>query len=101
MEQEAVQVRPLVQITGEGEFNEIFMEEARIPEENVIGDVGNGWAVAITTLMNERTGIAFASQALLQIQLRKLVELAKRTASNGGSAAEDPLVRQRIAQLHV
>src|SRR5207302_5322029 len=101
MEQEGVEVKPLVQITGEAEFNEIFMEEARIPEENVIGGVGNGWAVAITTLMNERTGIAFASQALLQIQLRKLIDLAKNVRANGGSAADDPIVRQRIAQLHI
>jgi alkylation response protein AidB-like acyl-CoA dehydrogenase len=101
MEQEGVEVKPLVQITGESEFNEIFMEEARIPDENVIGGVGNGWTVAITTLMNERTGIAFASQALLQIQLRKLIELAKETGRNGGSAADDPLTRQRIAQLYV
>jgi alkylation response protein AidB-like acyl-CoA dehydrogenase len=101
MEQEGVEVKPLVQITGEAEFNEIFMEEARIPEENVIGGVGNGWTVAITTLMNERTGIAFASQALLQIQLRKLIELAKSTRTNGDLAVDDPMIRQRIAQLHI
>src|ERR1700682_4017301 len=63
MEQEGVQVRPLVQITGEGEFNEIFIEEARIPEANVVGGVGNGWGVAITTLMNERAGLAFGAIA--------------------------------------
>jgi alkylation response protein AidB-like acyl-CoA dehydrogenase len=101
MEQEGVEVKPLVQITGEAEFNEIFMEEARISDENVIGDVGNGWAVAITTLMNERTGIAFASQAQVQIQLRRLIELAKRTGTDGETAADDPLIRQRIAQLYV
>ena len=53
MEQEGVTVRPLRQITGEAEFNELFLEEARIPDENVVGGVGNGWTVAITTLMNE------------------------------------------------
>ena len=56
MEQDAVQVRPLRQITGEAEFNELFIEEARIPDENVVGGVGNGWGVAITTLMHERAG---------------------------------------------
>jgi alkylation response protein AidB-like acyl-CoA dehydrogenase len=101
MEQEGVEVKPLVQITGEAEFNEIFMEEARIPDENVIGGVGNGWAVAITTLMNERSGIAFASQALLQIQLRKLIELAQTTSRNGRPASEDPEMRQRLAQLFI
>ena len=56
-------MRPLVQITGEGEFNEIFIEEARIPDANVVGGVGNGWGVAITTLMNERAGLAFGAIA--------------------------------------
>ena len=56
MEQDGVEVKPLVQITGEAEFNEIFMDEAYIPDENVVGGVGNGWGVAITTLMNERAG---------------------------------------------
>ena len=44
MEQDGVEVKPLVQITGEAEFNEIFMDEAYIPDENVVGEVGNGWA---------------------------------------------------------
>ncbi len=57
MEQEEVQIRPLRQITGEAEFNELFIEEARIPDENVVGGVGNGWGVAITTLMHERAGL--------------------------------------------
>ena len=102
MEQEAVQVRPLVQITGEGEFNEIFIEGARIPEENVVGEVGNGWAVAITTLMNERAGLAFGAIAQIQKGLAGLVRLASEVREEGGSsAAEDSYFRQRIAQLHI
>src|SRR5918999_3954573 len=62
MDQEAVQVRPLRQITGESEFNELFIEEARIADEHVVGGVGNGWGVAITTLMHERAGLAFGLQ---------------------------------------
>jgi len=101
MEQEGVQVRPLVQITGEGEFNEIFMEEARIPDENVVGGVGNGWQVAITTLMNERAGIAFSAIAQISNSLGRLEALARETRVNGGTAAEDPLYRDRIAQLRI
>jgi alkylation response protein AidB-like acyl-CoA dehydrogenase len=101
MEQEGVEVKPLVQITGEAEFNEIFMDEARIPEENVIGGVGNGWTVAITTLMNERVGIAFASQALLKIQLERLIEFAQRRTHDGHAPSEDPETRQRVAQLYI
>jgi alkylation response protein AidB-like acyl-CoA dehydrogenase len=101
MEQDGVQVRPLVQITGEGEFNEIFIEEARIPDANVVGGVGNGWTVAITTLMNERAGLAFAAIAGIANSLKRLNKLAVETRVNGASAAEDPVIRQRIAQLHI
>ena len=71
MEQDAVQVRPLRQITGESEFNELFIEEARIPDENIIGGEGNGWAVAITTLMHERATLAFGLQVSVQIALAR------------------------------
>ncbi|MCU0267546.1 MAG: acyl-CoA dehydrogenase family protein [Acidimicrobiales bacterium] len=57
MRSEGVEVRPLRQITGEAEFNEVYLTDARIPDENRIGAVGEGWRVALTTLMNERTAI--------------------------------------------
>jgi alkylation response protein AidB-like acyl-CoA dehydrogenase len=96
MDQDAVQVRPLRQITGEAEFNELFIEEARIPDENVVGGVGNGWTVAITTLMHERAGIGASSAAGVKIALGQLVELAKERG-----VADDPVIRQRIAQLEI
>src|SRR3954471_18902554 len=65
MEQDEVDVRPLRQITGEAEFNELFIEGARIPDANVVGGVGNGWKVALTTLMNERAGLGFFLQVHL------------------------------------
>ena len=99
MEQDEVEVRPLVQITGEAEFNELFMEEARIPHENIVGGEGNGWAVAITTLMHERATLAFGLQVAVQIALRELVQKAKESRANGGAASEDVVVRQRLAQL--
>jgi alkylation response protein AidB-like acyl-CoA dehydrogenase len=96
MEQEGVQVRPLVQITGEPEFNEIFLEEARISDENVIGGVGNGWAVALTTLMNERAGLGAGSAIQVKIALGQLIELAREKGLD-----EDPVTRQKIAQLWI
>jgi alkylation response protein AidB-like acyl-CoA dehydrogenase len=101
MEQEGVEAKPLVQITGEGEFNEVFIEEARIPDENVIGEVGSGWGVAITTLMNERAGLAFGAIAQIQNSLGRLARLATEVRLGGGSAADDSYYRQRIAQLHI
>src|SRR3989440_361285 len=96
MEQDAVQVRPLRQITGEAEFNELFIEEARIPDANVVGGVGNGWTVALTTLMNERAGLGFA----LQIRLRQLLDDLIAKAGERG-LLEDPLYADALAELHV
>jgi alkylation response protein AidB-like acyl-CoA dehydrogenase len=101
MEQDAVQVRPLRQITGEAEFNELFLEEARIPSENIVGGEGNGWNVAITTLMHERATLAFGLQVAVQIALRELMEKARSSPVNGGMASEDPVIRQRLAQLYI
>jgi alkylation response protein AidB-like acyl-CoA dehydrogenase len=96
MEQDAVQVRPLRQITGESEFNELFIEEARIPDANVVGGVGNGWKVALTTLMNERAGLGFA----LQIRLRHLLDdLIDAAAARG--VLSDPLYADALADLHL
>ena len=67
----------------------------------MVGGVGNGWTVAITTLMNERAGLAFGAIAQIANSLKRLDELASRTRVNGGTAAEDPGYRQRIAQLHI
>ena len=96
MEQEAVQIRPLRQITGEAEFNELFIEEARIPDANVIGGVGNGWKVALTTLMNERAGLGFA----LQVRLRQLLDDLFAAAAERG-LLDDPLYADKLADLHV
>jgi alkylation response protein AidB-like acyl-CoA dehydrogenase len=101
MDQPGVEAKPLVQITGEGEFNEVFMQEARIPEENVIGSVGDGWGVAITTLMNERAGLAFGAISQIHNSLAKLAKLADEVRLGGGSAADDSYYRQRIAQLFI
>lgn len=96
MEQEEVQVRPLHQITNEPEFNELFIEEARIPDENVVGGVGNGWGVAITTLMNERAGLGAASAASVKVALGELIDAARERG-----VADDPVIRQKLAQLTI
>lgn len=94
-----VEVRPLRQITGEAEFSEIFLDGVRVPADHVLGEVGNGWAVAITTLMNERASLGIALTVRLEVALRRLVGLARSTRRDGGRAADDPLVRDRIAEL--
>src|SRR3954466_1783901 len=96
MEQDGVEVRPLRQITGEAEFNELFMEEARIPHDNIVGGENNGWRVAITTLMHERARLAFAPPGGGQAALRQVIERAKGLGVDGG-----PVIRQRLAQLQI
>jgi alkylation response protein AidB-like acyl-CoA dehydrogenase len=96
MEQDEVQVRPLRQITGEAEFNELFIEEARIPAANVLGGEGNGWKVALTTLMNERAGLAF----FLQVRLRQLLDEVFAQASQRG-LLDDPVVADKLGELHL
>jgi alkylation response protein AidB-like acyl-CoA dehydrogenase len=96
MEQDAIEVRPLRQITGEPEFNELFFEEAFVPDENLVGGEGNGWNVAITTLMHERAGLGASAALGLSQSLDELVELVRERG-----LAEDPLVRQRIARLKI
>src|SRR3954465_4457108 len=96
MEQDGVQVVPLRQITGDPEFNELFIEEARIPGENLLGGEGNGWKVALTTLMNERAGLGF----FLQVRLRQMVdELYEEAAARG--LLDDPVVADRLGGLHL
>jgi alkylation response protein AidB-like acyl-CoA dehydrogenase len=96
MEQDGVEVVPLRQITGEQEFNELFIDGARIPDENVLGGVGNGWKVALTTLMNERAGLAF----FLQVRLRQLLDRLIEEAGARG-LLEDPVVADRLGELHL
>jgi alkylation response protein AidB-like acyl-CoA dehydrogenase len=96
MEQDAVDVRPLRQITGESEFNELFIEDAYVPDENVVGGEGNGWMVAITTLMHERAGLGGSAALGLSVALDELIELAKERGR-----ADDPVLRQRIAELKI
>jgi len=96
LRQPGVEVRPLRQITGASEFNEVFFDRAFVSEDNVIGGVGNGWTIAITTLMFERAGLGAASAMQMQLSLR---DLAKLIRDRGRGA--DPLVRRRFGRLVV
>jgi alkylation response protein AidB-like acyl-CoA dehydrogenase len=96
MESPGVEVRPLHQITGDAEFNEVFFKDTPVPKENVLGTPGRGWDVAITTLLHERGTLGMALAVRAAVTARDLIDLVR--ASGRGS---DPLVRQRIAQHYI
>ena len=93
MRSPGVEVRPLRQITGDPEFNEVFFTDVRVPRESMLGKPGDGWNVAMTTLLHERGTLGFSLTAALERQVLHLVKLAKECG-----AADDPVVRDRIAQ---
>jgi alkylation response protein AidB-like acyl-CoA dehydrogenase len=101
MKTPGLSIRPLRQITGEAEFNEVFLENARVPAGNVVGKVNEGWGVALTTLAYERDVLTMIRHISLRTALERLVALAKRTIRHGRPASQDPVMRQKIASLAV
>ncbi len=86
-----VEVRPLRQITGDAEFNEIFLTGVRVPRENLLGEIGGGWQVAMTTLLHERGTLGLALVSRLEVSVRKLLELARERGAT-------PLQRDAVAR---
>ncbi len=128
MHQPGVEVRPLREMTGRAMFNEVFIDEARVPDANVIGGLNNGWAVANTTLMIERASIGSGGGGGLGVALpgsiaghlgRKVGEFTSTRAGTAAGAVGantvkqfaalaralgrdgDPIVRQGLAELHI
>jgi len=90
-----VEVRPLRQITGEAEFNEIFFTDVEVPAANLLGEEGQGWMVAMTTLLHERGTLGFALSAQLEVHLGRLLEVARERV-NGDAVARDKVAREWI-----
>ncbi len=99
MRSPGITVRPLRQMTGEAEFNEVFLDAVRVPVANVVGKVNEGWQVAMTALAYERDLLTFIRNISLRMALDRLVTLAKKTERNGARAADDPVVRQGLVAL--
>jgi alkylation response protein AidB-like acyl-CoA dehydrogenase len=100
MKSPGIGVRPLRQITGESEFAEVAFRDVRVPIENVVGNVNQGWDVAIGTLMHERGTFGAGLQITFRRNMERLIELARELRRNGKSSAQDPLIRQKLAQCY-
>ena len=94
-----ITVRPLVQMTGEPGFNEVFFEDVHVPKENLVGQLHAGWTVANSTLLHERNMLASTTRT--QQLFDAVVRRAKKTTRAGRPATADPLVRQRLADLAI
>jgi alkylation response protein AidB-like acyl-CoA dehydrogenase len=96
LDQPGVTVRPIEQLTGTAEFNEVFFDDAVCAADDILGQSGQGWAVAMALLGFERGVSTLGQQMLFQNELDDIIKIAKQ---NG--AAKDPMIRQRIAEAHM
>jgi alkylation response protein AidB-like acyl-CoA dehydrogenase len=99
MKTPGIEVKPLKQMTGDSEFNEMFLDNVRVPVSNRLGEENRGWYVAMGTLAFERAGMG---QAIMFKQvLNEIFRLAAKTKRNGIPAIKDPIIRQRLAQCAI
>ncbi|MGO9062664.1 MAG: acyl-CoA dehydrogenase family protein [Candidatus Binataceae bacterium] len=99
MHSPGITVRPLVQMTGDRGFNEVFFENVRVPRKNLVGKLNEGWQIANSTLVHERNilGAATTSQQLFN----RLLALARSIKRNGDPLTSDPVFRQRLTALEI
>jgi alkylation response protein AidB-like acyl-CoA dehydrogenase len=100
MQSPGVEIRPLFQITGDAEFNEVFFTDVRLPAENLLGEVGDGWRVATTTLMNERVALGGSTADRGVGNISVLVKTWKERQNNFGES-ERKVLRDRVAKLWI
>lgn len=99
MKTPGITVRPLVQMTGDAGFNEVFFEDVRVPRQNLIGELNKGWQVANATLAHERNMLGSTTRT--QQMFQNLLHVAQTRQRYGKPASEDPVIRQRLADLMI
>ncbi len=94
MQSPGISIRPLVQMTGGAEFNQVFLEHVRVPKSRLLGRLNEGWRVAVSTLSHERGGMGQC------MRLHRTVHMVEELARRRGKG-KDPVLRQQVAQLHI
>ncbi|TAL04192.1 MAG: hypothetical protein EPO08_02065 [Rhodospirillaceae bacterium] len=99
MKTPGITIRPLRQISGESEFNEMFFDDVQVPAENIVGEVNGGWAIAMTTLAFERgPEDALGRQMRFKQELDELLTTLASLKRDGGHVIDDPIIRQKLAK---
>ena len=98
MKTPGITVKPLRQMTGEAEFNEVFFEDVAVPRANLLGEINSGWRTAVTTMTHERGTMTMAMARGFENSFADLVSMCRRM---GPRVIDDPLRRQRVAQLYI
>jgi alkylation response protein AidB-like acyl-CoA dehydrogenase len=101
MNSPGVTVKPLKQMHGGSDFNEVFFDNVRVPRANLLGQLNDGWRVSMTTLANERGTSALSQYVRYEQIYNDLVQLARSSRCDGGSALQNPRVRQELARHYV
>jgi len=96
MKAPGVEVRPLRQMTGGASFNEVFFTDVRVPDDHRLGDVNQGWTVALTTLMNERASIGGGGGGMGTMSSQRFMEMARRMGRS-----DDAVARQHLADVYI
>jgi alkylation response protein AidB-like acyl-CoA dehydrogenase len=99
MKTPGVSVRPIHNLTGSHEFNQVFFDNVRVPQRHLVGEENRGWYVAVTLLDFERSGIDYS--AMGRRLLDELIGYVKETPSEGGTLAQDPKVRNMLAERYI
>ena len=101
MHSPGITVKPLRQITGGAEFNEVFFDNVRVPKQQLVGQLNDGWRIAMTTLTHERGSASFGTQVQLKRALDNIIEVAKKVKRHGVPLSADPVTRQKLAQAYI
>jgi len=96
-----VEIRPLMQMNGDSEFNEVYFDSVRVPVDQAVGSEGDGWKMAVAMLMYERATLTFQRQLQSRVALEDLLVFAREFRLRGRPAAEDPIMRQKIAACYI
>jgi len=101
MHSPGITVKPLRQMPGGSEFNEVFFENARVPKQQLVGQLNEGWRIAMTTLTHERGSASFGTQVQIRHSLDDIIATAQRVTRHGQPLSADPVIRQKLAQAYI